>query len=156
MDIAQREQLVSFIRYVDQDTYERGASAVKRLKTRLRSSLKGDMLESLMHITINGPEVQECESLVKKAVKKWHEVKACRKIAKSIPATVSNAAVQVDMLLPRALDVLEQVNAMGDGIGVEDLEKEVNSVISALKLPDISDMDDSHSDYDSDFESDSD
>ena len=47
---------------------ERGASAVKRLKTRLRSSLKGDMLESLMYITINGPEVQECESLVKKAV----------------------------------------------------------------------------------------
>ena len=143
---------------------ERGASAVKRLKTRLRSSLKGDMLESLMHITINGPEVQECEGLVKKAVKKRHEMKARRKIAKSIPAsatssncpTVTNAAVHVDMLPPLALDVPEQVNAMGDGIGVENLEKEVNSVISALKLLDISDMDDSHSDYDSDFESDSD
>ena len=58
------------------------------------------------------------------------------------------------MLPPLALDVPEQANAMGDGIGVEDLEKEVNSVISALKLPDISDMDDS--DYGSDFESDSD
>ena len=58
------------------------------------------------------------------------------------------------MLPPLALDVPEQVNAMGDGIGVDDLEKEVNSVITALKLPDISDMDDSHSD--SDFESDSD
>ena len=96
-----------------------------------------------MHITINGPEVQECESLVKNAVKKWHEVKVRRKIAKSIPAsatssncpTVSNAAVQVDMLPPLALDVPEQVNAMGDGIGVKDSEKEVNSVISALKLP---------------------
>ena len=84
------------------------------------------------------------------------------KSAKSIPAsatssncpTVSNAAVQVDMLPPLALDVPERANVMGDGIGVEDLEKEVNSVISALKLPDISDMDDS--DYDSDFESDSD
>ena len=52
------------------------------------------------------------------------------------------------MLPPLALDVPEQVNVMGDGIGVEDLEKEVNSVISALKLPDISDMDDCHSDYD--------
>lgn len=60
------------------------------------------------------------------------------------------------MLPPLALDVPEQVSAMGDGIGVEYLEKEVNSVISALKIPDISDMDDSHSDYDSDFESDSD
>ena len=84
------------------------------------------------------------------------------KSAKSIPASatfsncpkVSNAAVQVDMLPPLALDVPEQANAMGDGIGVEDLEKEVNSVISALKLPDILDMDDS--DYGSDFESDSD
>ena len=84
------------------------------------------------------------------------------KSAKSIPAsatssncpTVSNAAVQVDMLPTLALDVPEQANAMGDGIGVEDLEKEVNSVISALKLPDILDMDDS--DYGSDFESDSD
>ena len=58
------------------------------------------------------------------------------------------------MLPPLALDVPEQVNAMEDGIGVECLEKEVNSVISTLKLPDISDMDDS--DYGSDFESDSD
>ena len=48
------------------------------------------------------------------------------------------------------------MNTMGDVIGVEDLEKEANSIISALKLPDISDhMDDAHSDYDSDFESDS-
>ena len=144
---------------------EQGPSAEKKgLKTRLRSSLKGDMLESLMHISINRPEVQECKSLVKKAVKKWQEVKARRKIAKSIPAsatssncpTVSTAAVQVDMLPPPGLDVPEQVNAMGDGIGIKDLEKEVNSVISTLKLPDISNIDDSHCDYDTDFESDSD
>ena len=117
-----------------------------------------------MQITINGPELQECESLVKKAVKKWHEVKPRRKIPKSIPAsatssespTVSNAAVQVDMLPP---DVPEQVNAMvPDEIEIADLvEKAVDSVINILKLPvDISDMNDSHSDYDSDFESDSD
>ena len=96
------------------------------------------------------------ENLIFRGVRKsflekvaWSE--SSIKSAKSIPAsvtssncpTVSNAAVQVDMLPPLALDVPEQANAMGDGIGVEDLEKEVNSVISALKLPDISDMDDS-------------
>ena len=43
--------------------------------------------------------------------------------------------------MPLDVEVLEHVNAIGDGIGVEDLEKEVNSVISALKLPDISDLD---------------
>ena len=88
-------------------------------------------------------------------MKKWHEVKVRRKIAKSISASATSA-IQVDTLPPPALDVPEQVNAMGDGIGVEDLEKEVHSVISALKLPDIWDMDDSHSDYDSDSESESD
>ena len=118
---------------------ERGASAVKRLNTRLRSCLKDAMLESLMPFLINGPEVQECKSLLKKAVKKWHEVKPCRKIAKSIPAsatssespTVSNTAVQVDMPPP---DVPEQVNAMvPDEIELADLvEKEVDSVINFL------------------------
>ena len=87
-----------------------------------------------MHITINELEVQDCESLVKKAVKRWPEVKARKKIPKSISAsttsincpTVSNAGIQVDILPPLALEVPEQVNAMGDGIGVEDLEKEVH------------------------------
>ena len=41
---------------------ERGASAVKRLKTRLRSTLKNDMLDALMQISINGPEIDECAS----------------------------------------------------------------------------------------------
>ena len=77
------------------------------------------------------------------------------KLHKSIPAsatssespTVSNAAVQVDMLPP---DVPKEVNAMvPDEIEIADLvEKEVDSVINILKLPvDISDMNDSHSDY---------
>lgn len=43
---------------------ERGASAVKRVKTRLRNSLKNDMLASLLHITINGPhQVSNFEQL---------------------------------------------------------------------------------------------
>lgn len=36
---------------------ERGASAVKRLKSRLRSTLNNDMLALLMHVSINGPEL---------------------------------------------------------------------------------------------------
>lgn len=58
------------------------------------------------------------------------------------------------MLLP---DVPEQVNAMVPNEIADLVEEEVDSVINILKLPvDISDMNDSHSDYDSDFESDSD
>ena len=36
---------------------ERGASKVKLIKNRLRSLLKGDMLNSLLHISLNGPRV---------------------------------------------------------------------------------------------------
>ena len=43
---------------------ERGASCIKRLKTHLRSSMKNDMLEALMHITINGPSTSECQPLI--------------------------------------------------------------------------------------------
>ena len=42
---------------------ERGASTVKRLKSRLRSSLGNDMLASLMHMSINGPELHTIVSV---------------------------------------------------------------------------------------------
>lgn len=34
--------------------------AIKRLKTRLRSTLKNDMLNALLQVSINGPEVNDC------------------------------------------------------------------------------------------------
>ena len=41
---------------------ERGASGVKRIKTRLRNRLKNDMLNSLTHVSINGPAVATPEA----------------------------------------------------------------------------------------------
>jgi hypothetical protein len=38
---------------------ERGASALKRIKTRLRSRLKDNMLSGLLQVSINGPLVEE-------------------------------------------------------------------------------------------------
>ena len=54
---------------------ERGASAVKRLKTRLRSRLKNDMLSSLLHITLNGPShrSEECKTMLTEATKVWRK-----------------------------------------------------------------------------------
>ena len=40
---------------------ERGASAVKRVKTRFRSQMKDDLLNSLLMITINGPAFKTAE-----------------------------------------------------------------------------------------------
>ena len=36
---------------------KQGASAVKRIKSRQRSSMKNDLLNALLHISMNGPAV---------------------------------------------------------------------------------------------------
>ena len=41
-----------------------GASCIKKLKTCLRSTLKNDMLEALMHVAINGLDVSQSQSLI--------------------------------------------------------------------------------------------
>ena len=52
---------------------ERGASAIKQLKSRLRSTLNNDVLASLMHVSINGPELRtsQCDNLIAGTVKEW-------------------------------------------------------------------------------------
>ena len=50
---------------------KQGASGIKRLQTCLRSSIKNDMLEALMQITINGPSTSECQPLIQGVTKQW-------------------------------------------------------------------------------------
>lgn len=52
---------------------ERGASAVKRVKTRLRNRLKNDMLSTCLHVSINGPEPKskECQVILAEAAQVW-------------------------------------------------------------------------------------
>jgi len=64
---------------------ERGASAIKRIKTRMTSRIKDDnMLEALMQISIDGPKVKEleCTGVVKESVQQWLKEKPRRKLAK--------------------------------------------------------------------------
>ena len=48
---------------------ERGASALKLVKSRLRSRLKNDMLQCLLHVKINGPDVlsPDAKTIIKMA-----------------------------------------------------------------------------------------
>ena len=48
---------------------EWGASCIERLKTCLHSTLKNDMLEALMHVAINGPDVSQSQSLIHEVAK---------------------------------------------------------------------------------------
>ena len=41
---------------------ERGASAVKRIKSRMRSTMKNDLLNLLLHISVNGPPANSKEA----------------------------------------------------------------------------------------------
>ena len=64
----------------------RGASAIKRIKTRLRNRLKNDMLNSLLCISVNRPETgANIDKRKGKAVKRWGEKKN-RRMVKKVPA----------------------------------------------------------------------
>ena len=41
---------------------ERGANVIKRIKTRPQNRLKNDTLDSLLQISINGPELNSVEA----------------------------------------------------------------------------------------------
>ena len=63
---------------------ERGVSTMRRVKTRLRSSLKNDMLEALMHVSINGPpaSLTQAKEIISQAVKRRKDVKTRRRLPK--------------------------------------------------------------------------
>ena len=52
---------------------ERGACAAKRIKTRNRSQIKNDLLNSLLHVSISGPPVnsKEADNLISRVVEKY-------------------------------------------------------------------------------------
>ena len=52
---------------------ERGASAVKRIKSRTRSQMKNDVLNNLLHISINCPAVnsKEADNLKSRVFEKY-------------------------------------------------------------------------------------
>ena len=79
---------------------ERGASAIKRLKTRLRSSIRNDMLQALMQVSVNGQETttEKAKSVIKTAVTMWLKKKPRRKLPqkKQNEKLVMDAGVQTE------------------------------------------------------------
>lgn len=139
---------------------ERGASAIKCIKMRMRSTIKDDMLEALMQISINGPKVKECSGVLKESVQQWLKEKPRRKLAKktvtgnhnTCTVSTSDAAVQVE--IPETEDEEPENIDDSEVVQIEEedqLQLEVNAAIAVMKLPDGGD-----SDSDSAFESDND
>ena len=55
---------------------------VKIIKNRLEKLSKNDMLEGLMHLTVNGPDIctDQCDDLITSSVKNWLQMKSRRKL----------------------------------------------------------------------------
>lgn len=64
---------------------ERGASCVKRVKTRFRSTLENDMLQLLLQVSINGPAngTNNSKGLIERSVKAWSTAKNRRRLSRS-------------------------------------------------------------------------
>ena len=54
----------------------------KNYETRLEKRLKNDMLEGLMHLTVNGPDIctDQCDDLITSSIKNWLQTKSRRKL----------------------------------------------------------------------------
>ncbi|KAJ8048373.1 hypothetical protein HOLleu_00656 [Holothuria leucospilota] len=119
---------------------ERGASAIKRIKTRLRSRLNMDMLDSLLHISINGPDVNSSESelVVEKAVEKFMN----RKRRASGKMTCRSDCKQMTN------QTAEATAATGIDADEEDAQHSAHEVIVALGLDEYSESSECESDSD--------
>lgn len=118
---------------------ERGASAVKRVKSRLRSSMTNQMLEALLHISINGPPVGEAQELVKEAVEAWSNAKKRRKLPPSEnPGGTSSGNSQGEVqtiLVDPAVQTDIQVQE-DEKVEEASVQAEVEAAVEAFKLAD--------------------
>ena len=135
---------------------ERGASAVKGIKTRLRNRLKNDMLNSLLHVSINSPSVStpEAKEVVKTAVANWLQKKNCRlqRLPISTKKDTTSAATQKPVLVDQGTQCdspAAPLNAEQLKLAEEQLQREVYLAKKAFFLPDQDSDSDSDSAWDS-------
>ncbi len=120
---------------------ERGASAVKRLKTRLRNRLLLRMLNALLQIVINGPSSAECDDLIAECAKEWRETHQ-----RNLPPLLSQA--QVSEPEPEAAELVD----VGIQASVQEEDKAIEK--EAAEIVKIIGFDEDSDSYDSAFESD--
>ncbi|KAK3107222.1 hypothetical protein FSP39_009772 [Pinctada imbricata] len=110
---------------------ERGASAVKRIKTRLRNRLSNKMLETVMQVNINGPGTTSAaaETIVKQTVKQWYEAKQRRKLPKCEEKPKEGEEVPTFTVEQR--DVSTQADI---GVPEQDIQEKVHEVLKLLNI----------------------
>lgn len=133
---------------------ERGASALKSVKTRLRNRLSSSMLESILHICINAPEPSSAagQKLVEKAVKSWLENKSRRKLPKiaSAPGLSYNNTSHEPVVMMEETGV--QTEPMDQGVPEREewIKKAVDLAIKKLNLDQYGSDDEDDDDWSDD------
>ena len=127
---------------------ERGASCVKWVKTRCRSTLKNDMLQALLHVSINGPApgTDAVKSLTKEAVRARITAKCRRRIPKVGQASSATCSHSESELV--LVDAGVQTDSFDEGseeMSVR-LTEEVEAFCKAFNLPDDGSDDDDDND----------
>ena len=128
---------------------ERGASALKRVNARLRSKLGNDMMFSLMHITINGPEngTPESREMVEQAYEDWKSAKIRRYRSGPILNTPASSTQHEPpcQVLPCVemsdAGVRMEVESLGTSSATQPLTAAISETetLSILQLDDITD-----------------
>lgn len=81
---------------------ERGASVLKIIKTKLRNRLGASMMETLMHVGINGPPVEQSKEVIKMSVSNWLKVKPRRKVKPMQKASSGSSAIPASIMVEDA------------------------------------------------------
>ena len=138
---------------------ERGVSALKRVKTRLRNRIHQDMLNALLHITINGPPLgsEASKTVIKKATTQYLSVKR-----NGIPqALAPNKECNNNIIIPKVdqcdqcvgtESLQEHLPETPDPVDPVDQEFQANALVGAKRMFLLNEID--SSDTDSDCESD--
>ena len=119
---------------------ERGASALKHIKTRLRSRLSNSILQSLMQMSINGPPInsKETEDIIEDCIRVWTlQKKRCKIPKQQTNTSQENTSKQMVEMVDAGVQVSDQ---SGKAVAakvfeeVEKLKEEVELASVALKL----------------------
>ncbi|XP_052261749.1 E3 SUMO-protein ligase KIAA1586-like [Dreissena polymorpha] len=112
---------------------ERGASALKNIKTRHRNRIQNDLLDALMQVTVNGPKCEDAGELVKSAVSQWLSMKDRKKLAVRAEKSTSTAATAAAAATTSTESGM-QTDDTHLVIGQDELRMEIEAAMKTLLL----------------------
>lgn len=126
---------------------ERGASKIKIIKNRLRSRMKNDLLNSLLQISVNGPEAfsKKCDGIIREAVKIWMKVKQRKKVAFKTRGG-GGAAAEIEEANSKSATLVDAGTQTEEELAEEEEQKELVAKVFCLDDEDNSEGGDWDSD----------